>query len=651
MQIHPPYSIRSKELKDHSSIEKPTEKRVDNTSEHHSEKPHEQHINKANNDGTDEELKVALKKNELSLKDNKMDGNPEKKGMGMQEKNKQIPRLVTQEYATTDSIDILLKEIGKNDKYSIIENPDQLLQRTTSIHKILVSTSVSDTQKIIYHILPIRFAPLKGKLRILRQKMSYHSIHTHFESELQKFEVESTILKDVVFKFAEFVEKLREGLSIKGEEIRCIAETLKDPISIDVQSTANSKTIAYRYKGIPATIIITPIVIYTGPLDIDLGERMIAKKIESIGLYFSTPENLRWTLEYILKKKKKAMESPVSMIIKKDADKINDLKALTTKIFIAAHLIFQLIAIPLSVLGILPAAIYYILFIIIICASLFSFFSMGKVFEQRKPTIQSEKDLFKRENKKYLDLHLKWMNKEESIEFKTQLVEEYKLMAIYYESLRDGTMNTNANKRKKSVLQYIDTRDVSKDRILEQFQALSRKQSESKRGIHHNTAEKSNEHGLNPGITNKNNDQNPAVISSPMKIEPASEFTSDSDTIPISNAATDGSQACSKMSQASSEVISEPAYKGTEGPSSGSQASSKATSNAASEPNFASNCQSQSFIEFESKDLKASSIEANCSGEYEQKTDEKNIFINLESGSMSNLGDDLLDSIKEFLNL
>ncbi len=640
MQIHQPHAPLSKESKQNQDRDEAPK----NT------------FNKTDFNGLTNNSEILGKGNSDSIKNNKIEVNSAKINVEKKYSSEQIENLAKHEYSeeSLKLIQLKLAEIIKANRFTIIENPDQILNRKSSINKILVSVSVSDTQKILYQIIPIRFAPLNGKLRILKQNISYHSIQREFESEMEKFQVESSIIRNIILDFTTSVKMMSDDLFISGNEVRNIAKALNDPITIDTQTPGSeNKIIAYRYKGIPAIISITPILVFTGILDIDMGERMKIKKIESIGLYISKTDTLQWALDYILKKKKKAMESPASMAVRKDFERINGLKTMIGKSVIAAHLIFQLVAIPLSALGIINSIVYYLLFGVLSVGTLIGYFKVVASLEKKKPVIRSEKDLFKPEHKRYMDIHLKWMNKDEPVEFKTQLLEEYRLLTLYYESLsmNVGTSNLQSAKNKKSLLQYIDTRDVSKDRIMEQFQAINKKKNGSKNATLENTSGKSTEPNSHSFIATKNHQNSAMVMKSPMNNDSLStglskpKSASEDDYKPASNSYTDNASNPISASEYESELQSNDSISN---PISASEYDSEVASNPLSKSK--SKGLFDSINEFEAKDAAKITKDLDIPNENQQGR-EKQISINIESGIISNLQGDLVDSIKEFLNL
>ena len=546
-------------------------------------------------------------------------------------KRETIKLLMKNEMGPIDPINQAIDELSKIKQFVVIRAPDSTLNINTGFDAIITSISISNTQKALYHIFPIKFAPLKGTLRYLKRKLAYYSKNYEFETEHQKFQVEQAIIKKTVLDFAESAQKLKHDMSINGPEFQALIRCLKEPLKVD-KTPIGTNGISYCYNGIPAIISITPIAISTCALDIENCERMQVKKLEALALYIFPPEKLQWTLHYLVNKKKKAVESPVLSAIKRDQQKLKELFPLFKKYAISAHVFFQLIACSLFAVGFMPLAVYTLCLILLSIGTIIAFVQVNRYIEKNTLAVFGEKDLLNPKNAKYLEIHSRWMTKNESVEYKTQFKEELRVMTLEMQWNHVQAKEKNAEKKKKNaLLKYIDTKDPASERILEQLREV---QSKSPK----------NTDKIESPISN--NPSSIAPESAPelkFDTEPEHEF----DTEPEHEFDTEPEHEFDTEHESNAQTIL-----GTE-----------FRSKTIDQEEFVNG---EEYIEEDQIDLHSplltqSDIIASQQGEEEDKKNkiniadkgksEKKIMLDLQSGILSNLKGDLLDAVKEFLDL
>lgn len=407
--------------------------------------------------------------------------NQENKEMSNEQPEK-ISRLKDLEYDNIDTIMNAFEPFENSPKFSVIQNLGEILGPNTAIDKIIIVPVTTNTQKMIYNIIPIKFAPLKGKIRYLNRVTNYVSANPDIQDQKDRVIMEQEIINETIIGLSKSSQKISEAALRNSKEFQALSKAVNDNLVINKPASSNTKVISYRFNGIPAAVSITPIVVATGSLDIEKSEKMVAKRIENLGLYICTPDKLEWTIEYVLTKKKKAMETPTNTIIKQDRQSTHRLTNMIRTSILMATIGVGLIGLILVIFGMLPTTIYLIAAVVMIGLIYILDNIITKRSTKKMPVIRKERDLFKENNEKYLMIHREWMLKNESPEFQNQLIEEFKIVAqeVNFAQTQAKIRATNRKQSKKKKHPIYSGSEA--DTTLKIMQALNKQTKQTKPG-------------------------------------------------------------------------------------------------------------------------------------------------------------------------
>jgi len=399
------------------------------------------------------------------------------------EQLEKISRLKDLEYDNIDTIMKAFEPFENSAKFSVIQNPGEILDPNTKIDKIIIAPITStNTQKVIYNIFPIKFAPLKGKIRYLNRVTNYVSANPDIQDQKERAIMEQEIINETIIGLSKARQKISESVLRNSKEFQALPKAVNDNLVINKPASSNTKVISYLFNGIPAAVSITPIVVATGPLDIEKSEKMVAKRIENLGLYICTPDKLEWTIEYVLTKNKKAMESPTNTIINQDRQSAYRSTNMIRTSTLMATIGVGLIGLILVFFDMLSTTVYLIAAVATIGLVYILDNIITKRSTKKMPVIRKERDLFKENNEKYLMIHREWMLKNESPEFQNQLIEEFKIVAQEVNFARTqakirATDRKQSKKKKKTI--YSNSGSAT---ILKIMQALNKQTKQTKPG-------------------------------------------------------------------------------------------------------------------------------------------------------------------------
>ena len=168
--------------------------------------------------------------------------NQENKEMSNEQPEK-ISRLKDLEYDNIDTIMNAFEPFENSPKFSVIQNPGEILGPNTAIDKIIIVPVTTNTQKMIYNIIPIKFAPLKGKIRYLNRVTNYVSANPDIQDQKDRVIMEQEIINETIIGLSKSSQKISEAALRNSKEFQALPKAVNDNLVINKPASSNTKVI------------------------------------------------------------------------------------------------------------------------------------------------------------------------------------------------------------------------------------------------------------------------------------------------------------------------------------------------------------------------------------------------------------------------